>query len=277
MRYFIAITFRTLFKFKYFKYKYFGFYKRIFKPLNLFKGIVIRTVYRNNIVLDLALEDWIQQNLYFLNEYEEKEIKFVEHFLKRGDVFIDVGANIGLFSLVASKQVNEEGVVYAFEPIKKNYDKLTNHIRLNNSKNVTVEKLAVSNSQTDIKLYLNEQDKNNGMATAYADTYTYTESVSSTSLDLYLANKHLRPVALIKIDIEGGEYSALLGMQALLKKDKPVLLIEINTDTPYDQKNLESFLFDLGYKKYFLDNNGLVITEKLEEDESNNYLFIGNN
>jgi len=277
MRYLIAIIFHSIFRINYFKNKYYGFYKRIFKPFDIFQGVTIRTLYRNKIVLNLRIDDWIQQNLYFLNEYEEKEIMFVEHFLKKGDVFIDVGANIGLYSLVASKQVAEQGVVYAFEPIKRNYDNLINHIYLNNANNIIAENLAISNNQENMKLFINEQDKNNGMATAYAETYTYTESVSSTSLDLYFANKTAAPVSLIKIDIEGGEYLALLGMQHILTRDKPVLLIEINPDAPYEQRDMENLLFGLDYKKYFLDKNGLVIEQKMKEDNSYNCLFVCDN
>ena len=273
MRHLIAFLFRILFKSKSLKHTYFGFYKKIFYPFNIFKGVRKRVIYRNKIILILDIDDWIQQNLYFLNEYEEKEIKFVESYLTKGDIFIDIGANIGLFSLVASNQVGGAGVVYAFEPINNNYNKLTNHIRINDMNNIIAEKLAVSDNQNILKFYINEHEKDSGMATNYSDKYTSTENVSSTSLDLYFTNKELGRVRLIKIDIEGGEYSALIGMQEILKTHKPVLLIEINPDTPHGQKSIESFLSDLGYAKYFLDNNGFLINNRLPEDQSNNYLF----
>jgi FkbM family methyltransferase len=277
LRNLIATIFRGVFKLDFLKGTYFGFYKKIFKPFNLFKGVRKKILYRNKIILILHIDDWIQQNIYFKNTYEEHEISFVEHSLKKGDVFIDVGANIGIFSLVASLQVGEEGKVYSFEPIKKNYDSLTNHIQINNIKNAILEKIAVSDNQGILNLYLNENDKNSGMATAYSDNFTLAETVPSTSLDLYFADKNDRPIKLIKIDIEGGEYPALLGMQQLLRKDKPDLLIEINPDTPHGQKKIEDFLFELDYKKYFIDHNGLLLNEKSIYDKSTNYIFSCNN
>jgi len=273
MRTIIAIFFHLLFKIKYFKTKYFGFYKKLFEPYNLFKGVTVKVLYRTQIKLNLHVEDWIQQNLYFLNEYEEKEIKFVEHYLKKGDVFIDVGANIGLYTLVASKHI-ADGKVYAFEPVKKNHDSLLYNIKLNNPTNIIVEKLAVSANQENIILYLDENEKNNGMATAYTSTFTYTETVPCTSLDFYFTDKDISAVKLIKIDIEGGEYNAVLGMQKILKKYKPTLLIEINPDAPYDQNVLETILFEIGYEKYYLDKKSSPIKTKLVGDNSCNYLFI---
>ncbi len=272
MRTIIAVFFRQLFKIKYLKATYFGFYKKIFEPFNLFKGVTVKVLYRTQIKLNLHIDDWIQQNLYFLNEYEEKEIKFVEKYLKKDDVFIDVGANIGLYSLVAAKQI-EGGKVYAFEPIKKNSDSLLYNIKLNKPINIIVEKLAVSDNEKNLILYLDENEKNNGMATAYADTFTYNETVPCTSLDFYFANKDISAVKLIKIDIEGGEYNAVIGMQNILKKYKPTLLIEINPDAPYDENILESLLFEMGYKKYYLDERSSPINTKLAGDNSCNYLF----
>lgn len=274
MRKLIAIAFRLLFSIDYLKPHYFGLHKRIFGPLNLFKGVSFEILYRNNIKMVVHISDWIQQNLYFLNEYEEKEIRFLEKFLQKGDTFIDVGANIGLFSLVASKQIGETGKVFAFEPIQKNFNHLIQHIQLNNLTNIQYEKLAVSNKQGEIELYLNEQDSDSGTATAFAEVFTSAERAITIPLDDYFVGKESVIVKLIKMDIEGGEYLALQGMSKLLKRDKPTLLIEINEDAPYDKTLLYSLLQNIGYCMAYLDQNGDLINEKLEEDNSNNFLFI---
>ena len=66
-------------------------------------------------------------------------------------------------------------------------------------------------------------------------------------------------------------------MQHILTRDKPVLLIEINPDAPYEQRDMENLLFGLDYKKYFLDKNGLVIEQKMQGDNSYNCLFVCDN
>ena len=103
MRSILASLFRFIFSFKFFKQKYFTFHKYIFKPYSLFHGVKRQIIYRNSIKLDLELDDWIQQQLYFLGDYEKTEIDYLYAVLKEGDSFIDVGGNIGLFSLNASK------------------------------------------------------------------------------------------------------------------------------------------------------------------------------
>jgi FkbM family methyltransferase len=241
--------------------------------LNLFKGVHKRILYRNKFLLLLEIEDWIQQNIYFLNEYEEREIRFVEQYLKQGDVFIDVGAHIGLFSLVASGKVGQEGRVYSFEPTKKNLSSLQNHIHTNQIGNIIAEPLAVSDKEQELNLFLDENKMNSGSATSYTDSFTKKETVLSTSLDHYFANKKTPPVKLIKIDIEGGEYLALLGMKNILKKDKPALLIEINHQPHYGHDNLEAFLSGLGYKKYFIAEDSSLARERSVYDKSRNYLF----
>jgi FkbM family methyltransferase len=276
MRPVIAYFFKKLFSIPSIKHTYYGFYKRVFRPYNLFKGLRKNIFFRNGIRLQLDLEDWIPQHLYFLGEYEEKELRFIENFLDEGDVFIDVGANIGLFSLVAAEAVGVSGKVYAFEPFQKNYDALMTNLSLNLVNNVTPEKQAISDEEGELILYLDESENNPGMVSRFGGSHTLTENVIATTLDAYLADKQLSP-RLIKIDIEGGELMALKGMEKTLKEVRPTLLVEIiqnATLSAFTGKDLsEEYLKSLGYEKYFLDKEGTIITQKETGDRSHNYVF----
>ena len=119
-----ASALRLFFKIKVFEHHFFGVHKRLIKPFNLFEGVTKTIRFKHDLVLDLEIKDWIPQQLYFLGKYEEKELRFLENSLRPGDVFVDVGANIGLFSLVASGLVKEKGRIYAFEPFSSNFTKL---------------------------------------------------------------------------------------------------------------------------------------------------------
>ncbi|MEI7675258.1 MAG: FkbM family methyltransferase [Bacteroidales bacterium] len=273
MNYLLAHIFKFLFLIPFFKKNYFGFYERIFSPYHFFQGVIVNSTYRGNIRLTLKIDDWIQQNLYFLNQYEEPEILFVEKLLQSGDSIVDVGANIGLYSLVASKLVGKEGKVYAFEPFKINNDHLMKHVQMNKLTNIVIEKTAVSDKIGEIELFLDETDFNNGAATAYSESFTSTEKAPSTSLDNYFQDKKTDKIRFIKIDIEGGEFLALQGMKNLLTKQKPTLLVEINPITPYDKNELDAFLFEIGYKKKFIDKKGDIINSRSPNDQSHNYLF----
>jgi len=253
-------------------------HKRFFKPSGIFKGVSKKIVYRNRIVLDLDINDWIQQNLYFLDQYEEKEIRFLESMLKPGDLFIDVGANIGLFSLVASAIIGESGKVYAFEPYSKNFDKLLHHVKLNRLGNVIAERRAVSDKSGWIDIKANDDDLNDGMFSAYVDTFTSSESVPTIELDQYIKDNIKQPIRFVKMDIEGGEYLAIKGMSTTLAKDHPVVLVEINPDilskTSFTPTMIEDEFFRLKYSKYYLGLKGQLLTERTPGDSSHNCVFI---
>ena len=274
----LASIFRVIFKITTLRKHFFGVHQRFFKPSGVFKGVSKKIVYRNRIVLDLDINDWIQQNLYFLNQYEERELRFLESMLKPGDIFIDVGANIGLFSLVASAIIGESGKVYAFEPYSKNFDKLLHHIKLNGLENVIAERRAVSDKSGWIDLKANEDDDNDGMISAYVDTFTSSETVPTIGLDQYITGNIKQPIRFIKMDIEGGEYLAIKGMSSTLTKDHPVVLVEINPDIL--SKNgitptmIEDVFFRLQYSKYYLDLKGQLLTERAPDDSSYNCVFI---
>jgi hypothetical protein len=101
------------------------------------------------------------------------------------------------------------------------------------------------------------------------------EEVEMVSIDSFLEGRQLSAIDLIKIDIEGFEYSALLGMKKTLVSYKPAILIEILAENSSDtnRKNIHDFLHSLGYSKYFIDDLG-----KLSKTESNpnrfNYIFV---
>jgi FkbM family methyltransferase len=273
MRTVAAEFFKFLFQFSFFKKRWFGIYKRIFRPLNLFRGVTRSYTFRGEILFELHLEEWIQQNIFFLGEYETSELNFLESTLKKGDTFIDVGANIGVHTLVASKKVGETGKVISFEPFPKNNKLIQKNIELNNTTNVQLERFAICDNSKSIPLFYNEAEVNQGMASSYATEFSLTETVEAISLDEYLKLNPIEHVDLIKIDIEGGEYPALQGMTQALQKLKPTLLIELDDDiiknTPFGKSQIIGFLMNLGYKQYFLDRNGnLTENEKLSETKN---------
>jgi FkbM family methyltransferase len=226
----------------------------------------------------VQLSDWIPQQLYFLGTYEEKEILFVSKTPNAGDVFIDIGANVGIFTMVASNAVGDTGKVFAFEPLAANFDKLRFHITQNNLRNVTAERLAVLDKNEPVTLFSDDRWNNDSMATAYPGSFNHQEIVNGISLDNYFYHIDVNRLSLIKIDIEGGEFPALLGMESLMRKYHPTILLEINPEvlkyTPFSENDVETFLSKLGYSKKYLDNSGNVVGVKMRSDNSCNYVFL---
>lgn len=278
MRSITALFFKLLFQCKPLRYFYYGLYEKVFLPRKLFQGVTKTIFYKGKFKLNLDLNDWISQNLYFFDSYEEKEIKFLQKILNPGDSFIDAGANIGIFSLMASEIVGPQGRVYSFEPFSKNHKNLENHVKINNLKNVAVEQLALSDRSGEIVLHINETDGNMGMATAYPSDFTYSETVKTISLDDYVLKRDITLIKAVKIDIEGGEYLALLGMKRILEKYHPTIIIEINpeilTSASSGEEDIETLLKGLSYKKMFLDKSGELVEIPIKGDKSRNCVFI---
>ena len=273
MRIILAKIFSQLFKIQFFRTRFYGIHQRVFKPYNLFKGVFCSVNY-NGFKLQLKLDDWIQENIFFLGEYEKAELKVLATHLKPGEVFLDLGANLGVFTLHASKIVGKSGKVISFEPFSTNHNALGEHIKINNLLNVKIEKLAVGSESGSITLYLDESEENLGMVTANYVENAVVEKVEVVSIDSYLEAHPIHSVDFIKIDIEGFEYATLLGLENTLKKHQPKILIEILADIVMQgaEEKVHEFLLKLGYKKYFISDDG-ELSETPTCLHRKNYLF----
>lgn len=273
MRLLIAKGFRQAFKISFFKSRFFGIHQRIFKPYHLFKG-KRDTVDFNGFILDLKIDDWIQEKIYFLGEYEKAELKAMSHFLKPGDTFLDLGANIGVYSLHASRIVGPNGKVISFEPFSTNFEALKKHVEINSLTNVQLENMAVGNEEGTLTLYLDENEDNLGMVTANYTENAVQEKVRIVSIDQYVEENAITNVDFAKIDIEGYEYPTLMGMLKTLQKYHPTILIEVleDSNTSKNNENVFSFLADLGYQKHFISDEG-ELCDFPTNIERKNYLF----
>jgi FkbM family methyltransferase len=225
----------------------------------------------------VSLADWIPQHLYFLGEYEEPEILFLEKTLRPGDVFIDGGANIGLFTLVASRAVGDAGKIFAFEAAKENFERLSYQLQLNGCKNVNALHLALSDSPGQIEIKIHQKNNNSGMTGAYLDVYSSSELTPATSLDDFVATAGLTELALIKLDIEGGEFRAVKGMVKTLEKFRPVLMVEFEPAllkrAGHSIEELEQLILASGYEKFFLDRSGNLARDSKQGIPTTNVVF----
>src|SRR6266496_451229 len=90
--------------------------------------------------------------LIYCRNFEVTEREFVNRFLRPGDVFVDVGANIGLFTLIAASRVGPTGKVIAFEPTSETYERLVGNVRLNRLRNVDCVRSALSDHSGELDL-----------------------------------------------------------------------------------------------------------------------------
>jgi len=169
--------------------------------------------------MSLDLADVVQNLVFGLGEPFETEILRKE--IKSGDVVLDLGANIGFYTLIAAKLVGKKGRVFAFEPEPDNFARLEMNVRLNSYENVVLVQKAVSSRTGKCTLYLSDRDRATHRIYDISDGRRFIE-VESTRLDDYFHNQR---VDFIKMDIEGAEWAALQGMSLLLEKNKRVKIL----------------------------------------------------
>lgn len=282
MRYLLAWVFKILFKIKFLQQYYFAFYKKLFKPTNLFKGLSLKCNYVNGLKIIADLDDWIQQNIFFNGIYDSHGIAYLNKCLVKGDTFIDIGANIGSYTLVASKLVGNNGKIIAFEPVDTVSNRLEQNISLNKLENITVVKKAVYTDHALLSLHVASQE-NLGMSSILRHDSESGKiiDVEAVALDEYLKTQNILEIKLIKLDIEGAELFALQGMTNTILKNKPILMVEISSDVTKssdDRKKVFTFLQQHDYERHVIKENGeLIRINDLHLKDYTNFVFICNN
>ena len=187
-----------------------------------------------------------------MSTYEPEQTAMFEQCLKAGDVFLDVGAHVGYYTLISSRAVGVRGRVVAFEPEPKNLVYLKEHVHLNQCSNVTVVATAVGRER--------------GMASFEYGTGTGTGrvvpglngsgsfQVPVISLDEFCEKNNLIPQG-IKMDIEGGEIAALAGAKRVLERSRPIIFL--STHGPKIHQECMSFLKSSGYAFKAINGGGV--------------------
>jgi FkbM family methyltransferase len=141
--------------------------------------------------------------------------------VKEGDAVVDLGANVGYYSLLASRIVGKQGRVYAFEPDPKTYSLLVKNIKLNKYENIIPVPKAVTNYVGTAKFFLSAEPGANSLYKEGGQT-KFIE-VETQTLDSFFGAKE-SAIGVIKMDIEGGEIDAISGMDRLLSQNRRLSL-----------------------------------------------------
>lgn len=151
----------------------------------------------------------MQKYICYFGYWEPDLTSLVVDRLKPGGVFIDVGANIGYFTLLASKLVGPSGVVVAIEASPTIYARLKRNVELNDASNVHLINMAVSDAVGVMKIYLGPSHNLGQTTTIGGQGYELEAEVPSAPLSQMVPTDLLRRATFIKIDIEGGEIPVL--------------------------------------------------------------------
>jgi FkbM family methyltransferase len=195
----------------------------------------------------------------WLGSYERHNQRLFSEKLHPGAVVLDIGANVGFFTLLASKLVGPAGRVHAFEPLPRNLYYLEQHIRLNEASNVTVHSLAIASTTGTARFGDGENASQARLSNAGEI------QVLTTSLDDLLASRRIPRPDFIKIDIEGAEGEALQGAATLLSGSPRTIVLSTHG---YDQHEIcWAILKDAGFNLDLLrdgtaDGDYLILATK---------------
>ena len=184
----------------------------------------------------VLLETW-KTNSYITEDFN----------IKKDDVVVDIGANIGAFSVLAAKKAFD-GKIYAYEPDKENYDMLKKNTGLNDLHNVFVSNAAVTGKRGYIDFFTSKL--NNGGHSIYGTDSKKATKVKSTTLSGIFKINNLKKINYLKIDAEGSEYDILLNTPAeiIRKVDKIALEYHDYLNHGHDYNDLKEYLEGNGFK-----------------------------
>lgn len=225
----------------------------------------VRTVVcrRNGARFRLNMDKSVDYRFY-LGEFERGNLDYFLSHIKPDDVVIDVGANIGIYAILAAKRTGIAGKVIAFEPAEKAFESLRNNISLNRLPNVSAVRLGVSDAKKEMIFNVCEDDAYNSLGSAPMQKATRSVRINTINLDAFAEEMDLGRVDVLKVDTEGAEYLVFKCAEKLLRKFRPKIFFEFNPYTApgfdFDQYESINFLRTLGYSFLeFIDGKPLPI------------------
>jgi len=190
------------------------------------RSALLRTRLKNGAIVEgYNRAGYGGRGVYLFRDSLEPELYYLQHFLGRGQVFVDIGANVGVFTVKAAKEVGENGVVVAVEPFIETALRLSQNVRTNGYKNVRVRNFCVGERTEHARLHLNKGKPNSFSMLSAGNAESV--SVLSASLDDLCRWEKLERLDYLKIDAEGAEAAILDGGQDAIRRFRPIVQVEI--------------------------------------------------
>ena len=211
--------------------------------------------------------------VYYLDMPDWWEMNFLQRFLRRGDVAADVGANIGVYSMLAASMVGPEGSVVAFEPDPCNIERLRRQIQRNQLSHVHIVEAAVSECVSKLFLKAGKDSLSNVVMSPREGI-----QVAAVSLDSYFESR--RPPVYVKVDVEGYEEAVVRGASSLMHRNFPLVWqLEfggLGNLYGYSEAAISNRLLSHGYQlcQYNTDRGVLVPLCEVDDRDGDNVLAV---
>lgn len=169
--------------------------------------------------------NFIDASIFYLGDYEPWLKQHFKRLIKKGDIILDIGANVGFHSLYFAELSGKEGTVLAVEPIVQNFTALQKNITLNKFNNIIAVKKALANHDEEIEIHINVLSENPG-GFSLLSKRTKNTKVQCIRGDDLIKQQGISTVNFIKIDVEGFEFEVLKGLTATIQDNRPVIIFE---------------------------------------------------
>jgi FkbM family methyltransferase len=219
--------------------------------------------------------------IYYYGFFEANLTNFFINFFKPGDVFFDVGAHVGYYSILASKLIESNGQVHSFEPTPRTFNTLKENAAQKN--NITVNNVAILDKKTEIEFvdYGPKYSAFNSFKDRTSEEMRFLPKpdrmkVQTISLDDYCKEKTVSPT-IIKIDAEGAEHLILQAMGDILTNIKPIVTIEVAGEEEWAKNCKDSIdiLNKHGYIGYEINAEGYIKKHTYKENyRYDNLVFV---
>ncbi|MDD5129558.1 MAG: FkbM family methyltransferase [Candidatus Omnitrophica bacterium] len=241
--------------------------------------IILKTKDGVSLFCDFLDKRHISMEILNFGNYESAELQMIKRFLKKDSVILDIGANIGWYSINLSRSV-PRGRIIAFEPIPKTYNCLIKNVALNQLPNIKAYNIGLFNKSGRFNFYYNRSYTG---ATSLKDIIHKHDTVlikcRVEKLDDFLKKIKIGQVDFIKCDAEGAEKFVIEGGLNLIKKYKPVIFVELlrkwAAKFDYHPNSVISLLKQIGYECYVINKAKLKkIREITETTQQTNFYFL---
>ena len=230
---------------------------------------LVHTIYGFDIIcMDPVNDKGVEKPLYLTGTYEAGTLSVVDKCLREEDIFIDVGANIGLMSIFSSGVIGSKGKVYSFEPVLETFTILKKNIEINKIRNINAFNIGISDSKGKSFIYTNPYAGKG--SSSFIKPPDQSESkeyeIIIETLDEFLISHHLTNIRMVKIDVEGWELHVLRGAESLIRGSQaPIICIECSklTGSNNDPGDIYSYIIELNNYMIYKLEKGKGIPSKL--------------
>ena len=210
------------------------------------------------------------------------DLRFLWKNLKPGNVFLDIGAHHGIYSIVAAKKLGTSGSVVAFEPAFREYRRLCLHLRLNRLRSVRAEQVALGSGVSGRTFFqvIEGDSTRGGLRPPLSEDRVSEVMVETARLDDYVSQFPLKRVDFVKLDVEGGEREVIQGASLILTKFRPIFICEVLDATThawgYDARKIISMLQKFDFNWFEIRLDGSITPHEIKEQypDIRNYVAI---